>query len=313
MKAWVGALALGAMLLGSPAGASPCATAAALVGDPDLVAGVEAFLARAGDRADPTGCGPVTVRIARRGARIVLQREDATGAAVEEREVSEPATAATVIDSWMRRDLERPLLAVHAQVELPPAASPMALAPAVRTDTGVEVAAPAAARRSLQVFAAGEASFADDRTSWLGVVAGLCIQLGAVCASARVRIAAVNRGPGMWGLAERHGEDVLLGGDVPFHLGSSTFSFGFGAGLGAVHTGLKTPTVMAGSQTFGLRADVHLGWTLPIGHGLAVELSTSLDAAQVTDVESSSGDGNPLADEPRVLGRVGVGLRYGAR
>jgi hypothetical protein len=65
-----------------------------------------------------------------------------------------------------------------------------------------------------------------------------------------------------------------------------------------------------GSETGGLRADVHAALAYPLGHDLAVELSLAVDLTQATRTEMMSL--TTLPDEPLVLGRFGIGLRYGS-
>ena len=164
--------------------------------------------------------------------------------------------------------------------------------------------------RGIQVFAAGETSFADDRTSWAGAMLGVCIQVGRVCVSARGRIAMLIAGPGIWDDAERRATDVLFGGDIPFGFGRMTLSVGFGAGMGTVHTVSRASGMTDGSATDGLRADAHLGWTIRLARRFSIDLSAAVDVAQVTDVEGSSS--RSVVDEPRIFGRLGAGLRIGA-
>ena len=79
--------------------------------------------------------------------------------------------------------------------------------------------------------------------------------------------------------------------------------------MGATHTGIVESAGMHGAETFGLRADAHVSWIIPITRSLGVDLSAALGVAQVTDVESSSM--TRIVDEPRFLGRLGAGLRFG--
>jgi hypothetical protein len=281
-----------------------CPPAAELAGDPTLVGLVNEILAKHGVATGPGECAPLRARLERRGIAIVVVR---MGDPTEERIVSDPATAATVIETWSRSDFEDPLLASHPLAALPlRAEAPAALPREAATQDAVRRVAP----RGIQIFAAVETSFADDRTSWAGALIGVCIQVGRVCVSARGRVATVVDGPGMWDEAERHTADVLFGGDVPFALGPTTFTFGIGAGMGSVHTGSRATGMPEGSETFGLRADAHLGWTLRLGHRISLDLSTAIDVAQVTDVE---GTARPeVTSEPRLFGRFGAGLRFGA-
>ena len=280
-----------------------CPPAAELVGDPVVVGTVSEILATHGIMATTGECPPLRVRLERRGAAIVVVRMSDPS---EERIVSNPATAATVIESWSRSDFQDPLLASHVLAPVPSRAE----APGVAREAPTQDAVPYVPPRGIQIFAAAETSFADDRTSWAGAMVGVCIQVGRVCVSARGRGAVVVAGPRMWDKAERRTADVLLGGDVPFALGPATFTFGIGAGMGSVHTGTQTTKSTKGSETFGLRAEAHVGWTLGLGHRISLDLSMAIDVAQVTDVEGSL---RPAAtDEPRLFGRVGAGLRFGA-
>lgn len=297
--ALVGPLGLGSAM------AAPCAPSVQVSGDPALVATVGELLVRHGISNEGEGCPVVRVRLEHRGEEIVVFR---LGEPTEERLVGEPATAATLIESWSRSDFEKPLLA-----SLPPAArvadrAPPPPAPREPTAAGRAYAPP----RGVQVFGVAETSLADDRTTWAGAVVGVCVQLGRACATARGRVAALLDGPGVWGTAERHTTDVLFGGDIPFGLGRSTLTLGFGAGMGAVHTGLRSASGgQEGSETFGLRADAHLAWTVSLAASLSLDLAASLDVSQVTDVESSSM--SSLRDEPRLFARLGAGLRFGGR
>ena len=302
MAFWIHAVAVGGTLLAtSVARATPCAPSAHVTGDPELVTVVGELLVRHGILNEGDGCPVVRARLERRGVVIAVVR---VSEPIEERLVSEAVTAATVIESWSRSDFQDPLLELHEPVMPSPST---ATAPTIS-----QSATPPASYvppRGVQAFGAMETSFADDRTIWAGGVVGVCIQLGRTCATARARFATVVDGPGMWREAERHAADVLFGGDVPFGLGATKVSFGFGAGMGTVNTGSRASGMAEGSETFGLRADAHVAWIIRLGHRLSFDLSATLDVAQVTDVEGTL---TPSAiAEPRMYGRLGAGLRLG--
>jgi hypothetical protein len=291
----------GVLLVSSSATAAPCPPAAIVSGDPELAAGIGQLLAgHQVAAADSEACPAVRADVARRAGTIVIVRLD--HGLSKEHVVSEVGTAATVIESWTHSELDDPLLGFH-----PAEPPPLAVAD---TQMVSRLPAPPPVRR-IQAFGALESSLADDRTNWLGFAVGACVQLGTVCASVRGRFAAVVVGPRGWRTVERHAEDVLFGGDIPLHLRAATLSVGFGAGIGATHTGIEDPAGIRGRESFGLRADAHVAWEIPLAHGLAIDLSASLDVQQVTDVETSSTE--MLADEPRILGRIGAGLRLGAQ
>jgi hypothetical protein len=131
--------------------------------------------------------------------------------------------------------------------------------------------------------------------------------LGPVCAGARARFAVVVDQPWQTNI-NRHGVEVLLGADLPLHLGALTLSPGVGAGLGSMHSHEEGSARSA--ETGGPHADLHVTLSYPLGPRTAIEGALSLDVTQTTHVETSS----PVAlpDEPRAFGRLGVGLRFGA-
>ncbi|CAN5877536.1 hypothetical protein BH11MYX3_BH11MYX3_39540 [soil metagenome] len=291
-----------ALVISRGALAAPCAPAAVVAGDPTLAAAVGELLGSHGiESTESTECPAVHAQVMRRGDAIVVTRISPGSEPTAEHLVSELATAATVIESWTRDDLEAVSLisSAHTTPALdyagPPAVTRLAAPPAPR----------------VRAFGAFETSFADDRSGWVGMVVGGCVQVGVVCASVRGRFAAVAFGARAWNNIERHAVDVLVGGDIPLRFGATTLSFGFGAGMGSTHTGLEEAHAMRGTETFGLRADAHVAWAIPIFRSLALDLSASIDASQVTDVETSSTA--MLASEPWMLARIAAGLRLGAR
>lgn len=282
------AAVLALMLASSISAAAPCA---ALEGDATLVDKIANRLQADGvtTTAQPA-CTHVQVAV--RGDAIELVRDDGSS----ERVVGQLDTAVTLIESWTRNELEIAMLAPRQQPEQPMA-----------------VAAPSPALVQnyprVQAFTTFETAYSDDRSNWLGVVAGACVQVGPICAAVRARVAAVVEG--RWEDSDRHAEELIVGGDVSRTLGSTIATFGFGAGMGATHTGILEAGGMHGSETFGLRADVHLSWVLPVTKKVGIDVMATLGIAQVTDVESSSM--TRIVDEPRFLGRLGAGLRFGGR
>jgi hypothetical protein len=268
-----------------------------------LIATLHDLLGARGIAVDPTAesgaCSTVHARIERRGESFVVGVEGPAGVPVE-RTVDELGTAATVIESWVRTDVGAPLLATHAIPHEP--AAPIA----IEKPTTIEKH-----NYDLDLFAAGEASFGNDKTQWLGAQVGACANLGPVCVAARLRFASVQEGPGHWGGSlKREGFELLIGIDVPvsLHFHQMTLTPGFGAGFGSTHTHMEN-TMHMGSESSGLRADGHVTLTIPVGLHLAIEVSATGDLTQETDIETSSI--LQLPDEPRALLRFGAGIRYG--
>ncbi len=282
------------LLVTVQARAAPCPE---LAGDPDLVGAVSELLAARG-----VDCATVHARIDRERGEIVVRDE---GTVPTERKVADPTTAATVIESWSEREVVDPLLASRPIVIA--AASPLP-APTIVVMT----AAPAApvAPRGIQLFGSLETSVGSDRTEWLGGQVGACVMVGPICAAARLRFANVADGPGPWnGTLERHGAELLVGGDVPFKVGRALVAPGFGGGIGDMHTRLDDGQPHMGSETAGLRADVHTTVSYPLSATLALDVSLAVDLTQATHSESNAP--MPLPDEPLWLVRLGIGLRYG--
>jgi hypothetical protein len=227
---------------------------------------------------------------------------------VIERAVGEPATAATVIESWARTDVAAPLLETRAV----PAVDARVAAPA-------PVVALAPDAQGIQLFLAEETSLASDRTVWQGVQLGACVMLGPICAAARVHGGKVIAKPDGWDRFARKGGALYAGIDVPIAAGRVRLTPGFAAGYGTMLThhigdgdGEKT-----GIEISGPRAEVHVALAIPLTPHIAIDLATSAELTQATGMETHGSAPSPDAailypDEPRALFRFAIGVRYGA-
>jgi len=254
-------------------GALACPPAAAVDGDAALAREIADALALRGVGAASPRCPAAVAHVERRGERIVVR------IASVERDVSTPATAATVIESFARSDLTAPLLRAPAPPQ-PPAPKP-------------------AVQRGVQLFAAAETARGSDATSWFGAELGACITLGRVCAGARMRLAGLADGETF-----RHAHELLLGVDLPV---GGVWSLGVALGMGEIHTR------MIGSddarETAGPRADLHATVSIPIGRRTAFDLAVAAELVGARRVEG--GSALSLPDEPRALVRLGAGIRFG--
>lgn len=276
--------------------AAPCG---GLHGEPSLVSAVGDLLVQRN-----VSCEDVRGEIRHDGTEIVVTREDALPV---ERRVADISTAATVIESWSDRNVADPLLATHPIPVIQVAAAPIAAEPRVVI---VERQAPPSTFHGSQLFAAGETSFASDRTTWAGAQIGACVVIGPVCAEASARFANVVDGPAFWTGLDRRSIEVLIGGDIPISVGNGLLLLGFGGGTGQVHTRVDSrDDHRAASETGGLRAEIHAAYAYPITRAIAVDVTFSLDLTQATRSEKTTD--MPLPDEPQLLGRLGFGLRWG--
>lgn len=277
--------------------AGVCGRSVTLAGAPELVAAISDALEARGIAMGDQECPGVRARVERSDDAITVV-VDLPHNAPASRVVSSAETATTVIESWARSDVVAPLLATPAvaEIDLPP---PRIETRIVLTET-----------RGVQIFSAAETSVANDRTAWAGAEMGACIKLGAVCAAARARFAAVLIGTGPFdGQLDRHSVDLLVGGDLPMQVRGVTFSPGIAGGVGSIHTHFSDLGEQMGRETGGLRADAHATVSFPIGRRFAVDLAITVNVMQTTESEQSTTIKMPA--DPRVLGRLGIGLRYG--
>ena len=285
--------------------ADACPPAAVLVGDRELVRAVRDELGARGITGGAPSCPAVRFWIERRGAMLVVGMDGPGGAPIE-RVVTEPATAATVIESWTSHDVTAPLLEVRAMPARP--ASELA-APAV-----VVAARPAA--RGIQLFVAEETSIASDATVWGGMQLGACVMLGPICASVRLHGGRVFSWPSRMAGFDRVGAELYGGLDVPFALGRNRLTFGFAAGYGSMFTRRVGDAEHTGIELGGPRAEAHAAFAVPLSSHFALDLTATGSLNQLTRTEANGGD---LLDptivfpgEPRAFFRLAVGVRYGS-
>jgi hypothetical protein len=167
-------LAVGVLAV-SDVAAAPCEPRAALAGDAAAVARVTSELERLGVTVGKPapGCAAIEAVVEQEGEGGIAVAIRAAGRS-EGRVVSDPATAATWIDSWVRDDLDGGWLA-------PPSVT--------RRETPASVAAPAARASFLDrfTFAGGyEQVWTDDGSSWTGATLDACARFGPWCVGARV-------------------------------------------------------------------------------------------------------------------------------
>lgn len=283
--------------------ARACPPTVRLAGDRALIAAVAPVLIDRGIATETNGCLAVSVNLEPRGRAMIVSIAtdgDQLRDHLVERAVTDTRTAATVIESWVRTDLQAPLLARHPMGD---DTGPKKLVPVPAV--GVAPSAPPA--RGVHVFAAGETALASDSSTWFGLELGACVMLGPACASARGRFATVGRGPERWRRdLERHGVELLLGADLPRRIGRAVLSPGLAAGVGWIHTHEEGSPRR--ESIGGLRAQGRLALSYPLTRHLAAELALSFEVTDTEHVETSSPE--PLPPEPRWLGRLGAGMRF---
>jgi len=273
-----------------------CPPAVRLGGDKALVAEVAPVLSERGISTAPGECPALAIVLDKRGrATLVTAAGDDGGAT---REVTDVRTAATVIESWVRTDVEAPLLARRrADDDAGGGAPPTVVVDAPAPD----------ATGGLQAFALGESGLANDRTSSVGLQVGACAMRGPACVGGRARVATVADGPGEWeATMDREAVDALASLDLPVRLGRMVASSGVGLGLGWVHTHEEASTQRR--HTLGLRAESRLTLGYSVSARLAFEATLAFELARTVAARTTT---EVLPADPSVLGRLGVGVRFG--
>ena len=207
------------------AGAAVCPPAAVVQGSAPIVASVREILRAHGLSGEPSACPDQEVRasLEEGGAgRYHLRIRDAFGRQ-SEREVSDPETAASLIESW----------AVPAVDEVPPLAPE---APALRRSPPPAAVSAADAVRWRLAGAIELASGSDD-SLWYGAALTGCATLAALCLGGRLRLAQDNSILGPDRDINRSATEALLLAAWPLVGRTVTVTPMVGVGAGWVHTG----------------------------------------------------------------------------
>jgi hypothetical protein len=278
--------------------ARACPPTVRVSGDRALVAEVTPVLLERGIATTSSDCPEVAITVERRGRTMVVATSSVDHQ-VTERVVTDSRTAATVIESWVRTDVEAPLLErrrLDVDDDEQPGLTPSVLAATARPP-----------KPGLPLFTLVETGVGSDRTTWFGVALGGCVRLGPLCAGGRLRLSTVAGGPGEWRQEmDRQAVETLVGVDVPMRVGRVTLSPGIAAGVGWIHT--QEETSARGQDTTGVRAESHLALSYPLGGRISVEGALSLEVGQTVHVETASTEALP--SDPRALVRAGLGLRF---
>lgn|GEM_PF-6666652 len=313
-----GAFAIASAFAAGPLAAEPaCAPTVHLSGAPELVMDLSRSLRARGvhiagaarpspSHAPPDTCTPpvgaARVESSSRGIAVLFRDP---GGQTEAREVSTTDIAATWIESRLRRDVSRPLLAARIATVSAAASSSPASAPAGGAAPGARQH-PLAERDRLPATEAGGslaaarvhvAAFAefgsDDRNStWGGIGGTACVRTGPVCLGVVGRAGWASRDDTL----ERSNYEVLGLLSVPMQAGRVTVSPDIAVGIGSVTTeepafvapapgcadGSSAPECgapWARFQTLSGRAAVGVTASIPIADRLHLDLRVEGSAA----------------------------------
>ena len=292
------AAVVAALVPGSLEAAPECRPAVIIAGDASTAAQIAEALHARGIDEPRAGCPAERARIDRVDGAIRLSITDSDGRRIE-RQVSDPDTAAAVIESFTALDLGPPIQVASADVEQP-------------VLIGETIAAATSATPRGSFGAAFESALATDRSLWLGVRARGCVQLGQLCVGGAARFA---RDSGISGDAKRTAStrttaDMLVVLDVPLALGRFAITPGAGLGVGWLRgrANVSSGGEMLDVDAGGLRANAHVGVALPVGRGVSLTLGASVEVSPFAHTAPYGQDGHEIAGEPRGFVRLDLGL-----
>jgi len=262
-------------------------------GEPSLVEGLATRLQELGIRTTGLAeCPAVRVRIAPSGQRVSVSITDAYDRVIQ-REVDGLPTAATLVESWILQE-------VDAGRALPPLDESPSANPAVA------VTAMSANPSSLSWVGVGLATAIDsDGTSWLGVEAHGCLQLGIVCPGATLRAVHSTEITTSSASVDGWSFDGIATAEIPVRVGRWRLAPAVSLGPSLVRATQQDPMhpVLDETRTRALlRGGAMFFAGVPLSRWLLVWAAISADAVLF-------GGGDIAA--PRGSGRVTIGLQLG--
>ena len=286
---------------------TPCSPAAALEGEPALTAELGELLRGRGVGAPATGCPAVQVWVESHDGVLSVAIRDA-GARESRRVVAGLDVAAALVESWARTDISGPLMSPP-----PPDGASLREAPVV-AGAALVLQRPGDPPRSLALRVAGETTFASDGSLWFGAQVAGCVRLGRTCIGALARFA---QDSGLTEAADsveaaRKGAELIIGAELPYHVGRGAVTPGFGLGVGWLRT---TVASAAGGtsdvDSGGLRAEANLAIRIPLSRRLSIDVGLGLAVSPLARSSQELANGATLPGEPRGYLRALGGLRYG--
>lgn len=255
-----------------------CAPSAQVVGAESATL-IEA-LQRRDVRVPPAaGCSGVTVEVTRNAQGVTVRRPPAPP-----RTVPDIATAALLVETWVRAELIDPLLSARR----PP---PMA---------------PAASVRPFHVGGGLDVAVTDDGASWVGGSVAGCLQLGLFCPGVRLRTLfdGGDRGESRDSDVTRLSLGVLVTGDLLY--GPLRAGVGVGATTVRVDSKEGEDDDVGGAPLF----EAHLGYSVRVADTWTMDISLSGDRAVWPRRGRGRVRGDDLPGQPRWAVIGGLGVRW---
>ncbi len=293
-----------------------CPPTANLSGEPDVVEPVDRLLRERGVVVLERGgadaayirepCRHVEATVVRGGGRIMVWIIDPDGQRVE-RMTEDPVAAATVIESWARRDFVSPLLAARST----PASGDVSVdrATASRPDPGPPYT----------LLVGLDAGVSNDRSMWAAARAQGCVRIGRVCIGGIVRYAYDTAQTGAtrrWNTG-RTALELSVTAGLPLAWKRVSVMPYLGAGQMAV---TATRALDASDPVPAKESEQASATHLVVGSSAQVHVSprwsVRIDLAALVAPSAHEALGEPTDDEllpasPRLHAWFGVGLAYG--
>lgn len=273
-----------------------CPPAAQVEGDEPVATAIREMLASRGVGSEISLTCPGVYAVVRetRDGLVAFVRDDSG----RERayEVRDRDTAATIVESWARHDLEDSLLLSRKRPAPPSTEDRPALLPI-----------------SAAVFAGS--GHGSDGSIWTDVSLTGCVRLGSVCAGALGR---ASRDSGEFGDADRYDTfrsayELLGTVDGLRHVGRLGVGGGFGFGVGTQDS--RSEKRVAGvherEHFGGLRLEARLTGGYALARELQVQLTLTGGVSPLAHQAAIRDDGRIVAGEPRAWMRLALGMRFG--
>lgn len=308
---------IGVVLAASNAAAAPCVLGARVVGERDVTTAVELILRERGvavvDAPGDTapsfreeGCPFVVAEVWRGGGRIMVWVTDPDGRRVE-RQAEDPAAAATVIESWARRDLVSPLLAARATL------------PTGSGDVEGHREAPAASEQPrFGLLLGADAGLSVDGAIWTAARFQGCAMVGRMCLGGVIRYGFDLERTGDTTVYETHrrGLDLTVTAGIPFALAGFTIVPAVGIGQMAVTASRDVDPSDAdmkkeSEQSSAVHAMVACGAGVRLARAWSVRLDLAVVVAPFATRLLGEAGIDALPASAQIQSWIGLGLSYG--
>jgi hypothetical protein len=232
-------------------------------------------------------CGVVRADVEEKGDGFVVRIADAYGR-LDTRTVSRSETAASLIESWVRSDLNAIALASNETAGPDPARVPLrAPQDPPASEATAKLSPEPTARPLVRLAAAAEAYLDNDAQLWAGASATAWFRAGSVYVGPTARFLVLSRKDDDSSF-EPNGKmiELLMSAEMPIAIGPATIRPG--AGLGGAWSSLSwEPSEEAPNSTehrvarrgIAPHANVHLSATVAASEGVAIGLGLVADLA----------------------------------